>query len=101
MSKSTNLYVRVEPDVKESAERILMQLGIPMSNAVSIFLKQVILHRGLPFDVTLPAQQPLDVSMLTEKELDNELEKGYADIGNGNVLPAKTAFTSLRGELGI
>jgi DNA-damage-inducible protein J len=101
MSKSTNLYVRVEPDVKENAENILSQLGIPMSNAVGMFLKQVILRRGIPFDVTLPASQPLDISMLTEEEFHAELEKGYADIKKGNTLPAKEAFTSLRGELGI
>jgi len=101
MSKSTNLYVRVEPDVKENAEMILTQLGIPMSNAVGIFLKQVILRRGLPFDVTLPATQPLDISMLTEDEFHAELEKGYTDIEKGDVFPAKEAFTALRGELGI
>jgi len=89
MSKSTNLYVRVEPDVKEDAETILTQLGIPMSNAVGIFLKQVILRRGIPFDVMLPATRPLDISMLTEEELHAELEKGYADIKKGNVIPAK------------
>ena len=101
MSKSTNLYIRVEPDVKENAETILTQLGIPMSNAVSMFLKQVILRRGLPFDVSLPALQPLDISTLSEDEFHAELEKGYADIEKGNVLPAKEAFASLRGELGI
>lgn len=101
MSKTKNLYVRVEPDVKENAEMILSQLGLPMSNAVGIFLKQVILCRGLPFQVTLPAEQPLDISTLTEDEFCAELEKGYADMIAGNVLPAKEAFTSLRGELGI
>lgn len=101
MSKSTNLYVRIEPDIKENAEMILTQLGIPMSNAVGMFLKQVVLHRGLPFDVTLPASNPLDISMLTDDEFHAELEKGYADIKKGNVRPAKEALTSLRGELGI
>ncbi|MDR1702979.1 MAG: type II toxin-antitoxin system RelB/DinJ family antitoxin [Sporomusaceae bacterium] len=98
--KSTNLYVRVEPEVKENAEIILTQLGIPMSNAVSMFLKQVIFRRGLPFDVVLPASQPLDISLLTEEEFHNELEKGYAELQKNKVLPAKKAFTSLRGELG-
>ena len=87
--------------MKENAETILTQLGIPMSNAVGMFLKQVILRRGLPFDVTLPANQPLDISALTEEEFHAELEKGYADIKKGNVFPAKKALTSLRGELGI
>ena len=101
LNKSSNLYVRVEPSVKENAEMILSQLGIPLSNAVGIFLKQVILRRGLPFDVILPASQPIDISMLTEDELSSELEKGYADIESGSVLPVKKAFKSLRGELGI
>jgi DNA-damage-inducible protein J len=101
MSKSTNLYVRIEPDVKENAEMILAQLGIPMSNAVGIFLKQVVLRRGLPFDVTLPTSHPLDISMLTEDEFHAELAKGYADIAKGNVRSAKESLASLRGELGI
>ena len=101
MSKSTNLYIRLEPDVKENAEMVLSQLGIPMSNAVNMFLKQVILQRGMPFDLRLPPVRPLDISMLTEEEFHAELEKGYADIEKGNVLPAKEAFSSLRSELGI
>ena len=101
MRKNTNIYVRVEPDVKENAETILAQLGIPMSNAVGMFLKQVILRRGLPFDVTLPALQPFDISTLTKEEFHAELEKGYEDALKGNVLPAKEAFSSLRGELGV
>jgi len=100
MSKSTNLYVRVEPEVKESAENILTQLGIPMSNAVGMFLKQVILRRGIPFDVTLPAQ-PLDISTLTESEFHAELDRGYTDVIEGNTAPAKEALGSLQGELGI
>ena len=101
MSKSTNLYVRVEPEDKKNAETILTQLGIPMSNAVGMFLKQVILCHGLPFSVTLPASQPIDISMLSDDEFHAELEKGYSDIEKGNVFPAREAFFSLRSELGI
>ena len=101
MNKSTNLYVRIESDLKDRAEMILSQLGIPMSNAVSMFLKQVVLRRGMPFDVTLPTMRPLDISMLTDDEFHAELEKGYADIRKGDVYPAKEAFCSLRSELGI
>lgn len=50
MAKSANLYARIEPDVKEKAESILTALGIPASNAITMFYKQIILHKGLPFD---------------------------------------------------
>lgn len=58
--KSANLYARIEPEVKEQAEKILSALGIPASSAINMFYKQVILHKGLPFDVKLPYTSNLD-----------------------------------------
>ena len=51
MAKSANLYARIEPDLKEQAESILSALGIPASNAITMFYKQIILQKGLPFEV--------------------------------------------------
>ena len=47
MARTSNVFARVEPEIKEQAEEILDQLGIPMSNAVGMFLRQVVLHRGM------------------------------------------------------
>ena len=95
MAKSANLYARIEPEVKEQAETILSELGIPASTAINMFYKQVILQRGLPFEVKLP-QQPLDIGSMTESQLDQELEKGYADMREGRVVAAKQAFSDIR-----
>ena len=46
-AKSANLYARIEPDVKEQAEGILATLGIPASNAINMFYKQIILNLSL------------------------------------------------------
>lgn len=78
--KSANLYARIEPDVKEQAESILAALGIPASNAINMFYKQIILHRGIPFDVALPTKKLPTIDTLRETELDEELEKGYQDM---------------------
>lgn len=101
MAKTTNLYVRLEPGLKEQAETVLEQLGIPMSNAVNIFLKQVVMQRGIPFDVKLPATKPVGVSGLTESKLDAELEKGFADLVRGNTKPAEKIFSDIRRDYGI
>ena len=74
-AKSANLYVRIEPDVKEQAENILSALGIPASNAINMFYKQIILNRGLPFEVKIPTARPVDVSELSEVEMNAEMEK--------------------------
>ena len=83
MAKTANLYVRIEPDVKEQAETILSALGIPASNAITMFYKQIILRRGLPFDVKMPANILLDASTLSTEQMDAELQKGYDDMQNG------------------
>lgn len=84
-TKSANLYVRIEPDVKEQAESILSALGIPASNAINMFYKQIILNRGLPFEVKLPTAKPVNVAELTEAERNAELEKGYAYMAAGRL----------------
>ena len=38
MARTANVFARVEPEVKEQAEQVLDRLGIPMSNAVGMFL---------------------------------------------------------------
>ena len=100
MAKSANLCARIEPEVKEQAETILSALGIPASNAINMFYKQIILHKGLPFEVKLP-DHPLDVSHMTEKQLNTELEKGYADIQTGRTRPASEVFADIRKDYGV
>lgn len=100
-AKSANLYARIEPEVKEQAENILSALGIPASNAINMFYKQIILNRGLPFEVKLPKARPVDVSKLSEAELNAELEKGYADMTAGRTKLARQAFADIRKDYGI
>ena len=100
-TKSANLYARIEPEVKEQAESILSALGIPASNAINMFYKQIILNRGLPFDVKLPTERPISVTELTDVELNAELEKGYADMVAGRTKPARQAFADIRKDYGI
>ena len=67
MAKTANLYARIEPDVKEQAESILAALGIPASNAINMFYKQIILQRGLPFEVKMPSSRMTDASTTDTK----------------------------------
>lgn len=95
-AKSANLYARIEPDVKEKAESVLSALGIPASNAINMFYKQIILQRGLPFDVKIPSSRLIDMSALSKAELNVELEKGYADIEAGRTRDASAVFADIR-----
>ena len=100
-AKSANLYARIEPEVKEQAESILSALGIPASNAINMFYKQIILNRGLPFEVKIPSSRPVSVAEMTQTELDAELEKGFADMEAGRTKLARQAFADIRRDDGI
>ena len=100
MAKSANLYARIEPDVKEQAETILNALGIPASNAITMFYKQIILRNGLPFEVKVP-ERPLDVSRMSAAQLDTELERGYADMLKGQTIAAAQVFEEIRKEFDV
>lgn len=52
---TTNLNVRVDETVKKNAEQLLEELGMNMSTAINIFLRQMLRVNGLPFDVKADA----------------------------------------------
>lgn len=99
MGKTATLNLRVNPDVKESAENILSQLGIPMATAINIYLKQISLVGGIPFSLVLPkTANSLNADMMTAEQLHEKLERGYADIEKGNTQDAASAFAKFREE---
>ncbi|MDX1950317.1 MAG: type II toxin-antitoxin system RelB/DinJ family antitoxin [Rickettsiales bacterium] len=54
MAKSANIHARIQPDVKQKVESILLKLGISISEAISLYFNQISLNRGLPFEVKIP-----------------------------------------------
>ena len=87
--KSSSVFTRIEPELKEQAEQVLSQLGIPMANAINLYLRQIVMQKGIPFAVKLPQSKPLDFSMLSPEQLDSEVQKGFDDLNAGRVTPAK------------
>ena len=50
--------IRIDEDLKRQAADLFSQLGMDMSSAVNIFLRQAVLRGGLPFKVELPQLKP-------------------------------------------
>ena len=97
MEKTATLNIRVNPDVKGSAENILSQLGVPMATAVDMFLKQISLTGGIPFPVTLPkAPDSINTDNMSIIQLYKLIDEGLQDIENGRTRPVKEAFAEYR-----
>jgi len=51
--------IKLDVEVKAKAKEIFKELGITMGEAVNIFLSQVALHKGLPFEVKIPNKETI------------------------------------------
>ena len=60
MAKTAYLNTRVEPELKSEAEGVFKKIGISTSDAISIFLHQVVAHRGFPFPVLEPNEETIE-----------------------------------------
>ena len=54
MPKSAMIRARVAPDLKDRAEAMLEQLGLTATTAITLFYRQIVQQRGLPFDLRVP-----------------------------------------------
>ena len=54
MAKTAVIQARIDPEVKNKAQSVLSKLNITMSEAISLFLTQVTLNKGIPFDIRIP-----------------------------------------------
>ena len=66
MNKSAMVRARVEPEVKEHAEEIFRKLGLSVTQAITMFYKQVEMRKGLPFNVAIPNKQTINTFNATD-----------------------------------
>lgn len=99
MAKTETLHIRVNESVKENAEETLAVLGITLSEAVNMFLCQVNLTGGIPFEVKLPA--PESVIIRSEEDLWKKLQEVEEDVQTGKTYTAEEVFGRLRDKYGL
>ena len=73
MSKTATIQARINPDLKKKAQKILNTLNLSMSEAISLYLTQVTLHRGIPFEIKIPSE--LTLKTLEKIERGEEIHK--------------------------
>ena len=85
--------------VKSNAESALDMLGILVSEAVNMFLCQVSLVGGIPFEVKLPA--PEHIIMRSNDELIAKLDESEKDIEEGRTSPTDEVYSRLETKYGL
>ncbi len=54
MAETTSVTFRMDAEDKRRAEQLFSALGLNMSTALNMFIKQALRYNGLPFDVSIP-----------------------------------------------
>ena len=101
MANTAAVYARIDTGLKENAESILLKLGITPSGAIQMLYSQIVLHNGIPFDLTLPQAKPVAMEALTREELNAELMRGVASLQGGKSLSVDEVDVALHREFGI
>ena len=109
MANTTAVYARIDSKLKENAESILHQLGISPSSAIQMLYSQIVLTRGLPLNLQLPARKPTAIGETPQQalkreireELDAELRKGLDSMNTGRTYSPEEVMKELNKEYGL
>lgn len=77
MAKTDTLHVRVEPTVKQRAEKTLNDLGLSITEAINVFLNQVILNDGIPFEIRKPKFNKETIEAMEDVKNERNLSKTF------------------------
>lgn len=97
-AKTANVLARVEPEIKEQAEAIMAQLGIPASVVINMLYKQIVMTKSIPFTLSIP-NAPVARDEMSNIEFDRMLQKGLEEAKADDSLPATEVFSKIRQEI--
>ena len=80
MSK-TSMSIRLDSEVKEQAQQVFNNLGMDMTTAINIFLRQAIQYQGLPFDVRLDENRKL-LQVLTDLDQNRKMSQSFESVSD-------------------
>lgn len=68
-SETTNINIRMDRQLKEQAEKLFSELGLNMTTAFNIFLRQAVRQNSIPFEITLNTPNDRTIAAMEEAEL--------------------------------
>ncbi|VPK49729.1 addiction module antitoxin, RelB/DinJ family [Streptococcus pneumoniae] len=80
MSKMS-ISIRLDSEVKEQAQQVFSNLGMDMTTAINIFLRQAIQYQGLPFDVRLDENRKL-LQALTDLDQNRSMSQSFESVSD-------------------
>lgn len=82
MANTTNFSVRMDSDIKKQCEAMYSELGINLTTAINVFLRQSLRVGGFPFDVRIekPNKETIAAMLEAERIAHDSSVKRYFDV---------------------
>ena len=80
MAKTDTLHIRIEPSIKQKAEETLNDLGLSITEAINVFLNQVILNDGIPFEIKKPNYNKQTIQSLEDVKNRKNISKVFNNV---------------------
>jgi len=79
---TSNVSFRIDTEVKNQADRLFSQLGMNMTTAFNIFLRQAVREGSIPFPITVNTPNAVTVAAMLEAEriVNDPTVKRYSDV---------------------
>ena len=96
-TKTANVNVRIQQDVKQQAEAILEKIGLSRAVAIDMYYRQIIMNDGIPFPVKIPSVPVRDE--MTDEQVDVMMQTGLKQAKEGDSYKLEEVFDEIEGKL--
>jgi addiction module RelB/DinJ family antitoxin len=97
--KTANVNARIDQNIKSQAEAILTRMGLPRSVAIDVFYRQIIMHGGLPFPLTIPSSELPARDEMTDEEFNRIMATGLKQAKANDSFDLEEVFDELEAGL--
>ena len=80
MSKTTNVCIRIDEELKRKSETIFSDLGLNMSTALTLFLRSAIRYGGIPFELRIEKPNATTISAMDDVNHNRNMSKTFDTI---------------------
>jgi DNA-damage-inducible protein J len=82
VAKSSLIQVRVDEELRRDADALFRDLGLDVASAIRLFLRQAVIHEGIPFAITKASGFHNDYNLMVLRESIQQLNRGEGKVRN-------------------
>ncbi len=97
--KTANVNARIDLNIKTQAEAILASIGLPRSVAIDAFYRQIIMHGGIPFSLTIPDSKLPAYDQMSISDFNQMMATGLAQAEADDSFDMDEVFEELEAGL--